>query len=78
MNICFFFSGDTYIRFLFAIKSPDFYIQEILPFISLFTRPPSPNAYDEKSLSHISLLPYKHVIPMGTYFVDKNKKKLEN
>lgn len=33
---------------------------------------------DEKSLSHISLLPYKHVIPMGTYFVDKNKKKLEN
>jgi TnpA family transposase len=34
---------------------------------------------DEKSLSHISLLPYKHVIPMGTtYFVDKNKKKLED
>jgi hypothetical protein len=33
---------------------------------------------DEKSLSHISLLPYKHVIPMGTYFVDKNKKKFED
>jgi hypothetical protein len=33
---------------------------------------------DEKSLSHISLLPYKYVIPMGTYFVDKNKKKFED
>jgi len=25
---------------------------------------------DERCLSHISLLPYKHVIPMGTYFID--------
>jgi len=25
---------------------------------------------DNESLSHISLLPYKHVVPMGTYFVD--------
>ena len=27
---------------------------------------------EEKCLSHISLLSYKHVIPMGTYFVDNN------
>ena len=32
---------------------------------------------DERSLSHISLLPYKHVIHIGTYFVDKNKKNVE-
>jgi hypothetical protein len=32
---------------------------------------------DDKCLSHISLLPYKHVIPMGTYFVDHDQTKLE-
>ena len=32
---------------------------------------------DERCLSHISLLPYKHVIPMGTYFVDDIKDKEE-
>lgn len=25
----------------------------------------------DETLSHISLLPHKHVIPMGTYFVDE-------
>jgi len=34
-----------YIRFLLAIKSPDFFTQEILLLIPLFTSPPSPNAY---------------------------------
>jgi hypothetical protein len=27
----------------------------------------------DETLSHISLLPHKHVIPMGTYFVDEVK-----
>ena len=25
---------------------------------------------DNETLSHISLLPYKHVLPNGTYFID--------
>ncbi|MDJ6959611.1 transposase [Salmonella enterica] len=25
---------------------------------------------DDNELAHISLLPYKHVLPNGTYFVD--------
>ena len=25
---------------------------------------------DDETLSHISLLPYKHVLPNGTYFID--------
>lgn len=31
---------------------------------------------DEETLSHISLLPYKHVIPMGTYFVEAEHAKI--
>ena len=27
---------------------------------------------DDKTLSHISLLPYKHVLPNGTYFIDES------
>jgi TnpA family transposase len=26
---------------------------------------------DEEALSHISLLPYKHVLPNGTYFIEE-------
>ncbi len=26
---------------------------------------------DDEALSHISLLPYKHVLPNGTYFTDE-------
>ncbi len=26
---------------------------------------------DDKTLSHISLLPFKHVLPNGTYFIDE-------
>jgi hypothetical protein len=25
---------------------------------------------DDETLSHISLLPFKHVLPNGTYFID--------
>lgn len=25
---------------------------------------------DDETLSHISLLPYRHVLPNGTYFID--------
>tara|TARA_B100001964_G_scaffold234383_1_gene292961 strand:+ start:263 stop:739 length:477 start_codon:yes stop_codon:yes gene_type:complete len=28
----------------------------------------------DKTLSHISLLPYKHIVPMGTYFIDSDLK----
>jgi len=28
---------------------------------------------EDDTLSHISLLPYKHVLPNGTYFIDENK-----
>jgi TnpA family transposase len=28
---------------------------------------------DNEALSHISLLPYKHVLPNGTYFIDREK-----
>lgn len=38
----------------------------------------SRNVQSEFVIASYSLLPYKHVIPMGTYFVDKNKKKLED
>jgi hypothetical protein len=27
---------------------------------------------DNEILSHISLLPYKHVLPNGTYFIEKD------
>ena len=27
-------------------------------------------AIEDETLSHISLLPFKHVIPNGTYFID--------
>jgi phospholipase D len=40
-----------YIRFLLAIKSPDFFTQEILLLIPLFTSPPSPNAYGTGEVS---------------------------
>lgn len=30
---------------------------------------------DNQTLSHISLLPYKHVLPNGTYFIDDIKNK---
>ena len=29
---------------------------------------------DDKTLSHISLLPYKHVLPNGTYFIEDEGK----
>jgi len=32
---------------------------------------------EKEHLSHISLLPYKHVIPMGTYFVNNKREKIE-
>jgi TnpA family transposase len=28
---------------------------------------------DDETLAHISLLPYKHVLPNGTYFIDDEK-----
>lgn len=31
---------------------------------------------DEETLSHISLLLYKHVTPMGTYFVEPGYEKI--
>ena len=30
---------------------------------------------DDETLSHISLLPYKHVLPNGTYFIEDEEKK---
>jgi len=27
---------------------------------------------DDETLSHISLLPYKHVLPNGTYFIEED------
>lgn len=27
---------------------------------------------EDKTLSHISLLPFKHVLPNGTYFIDES------
>ncbi|EJD0392242.1 Tn3 family transposase, partial [Klebsiella pneumoniae] len=29
---------------------------------------------DDETLSHISLLPYKHVLPNGTYFIEGEEK----
>lgn len=31
---------------------------------------------NEETLSHISLLPYKHIVPMGTYFVEAEYEKM--
>lgn len=30
---------------------------------------------DDETLSHISLLPYKHVLPNGTYFIEDEEEK---
>jgi Tn3 transposase DDE domain-containing protein len=30
---------------------------------------------DDDLLAHISLLPYKHVLPNGTYFIEKEETK---
>ena len=32
------------------------------------------NDIDDETLSHISLLPYKHVLPNGTYFIEDEEK----
>lgn len=31
-------------------------------------------AVEDETLRHISLLPYKHVLPNGTYFIENNPK----
>ena len=30
---------------------------------------------DDETLAHISLLPYKHVLPNGTYFIEDEEEK---
>jgi hypothetical protein len=30
---------------------------------------------DETALAHISLLPFKHVIPNGTYFIEERESR---